>query len=95
VYLSSGTPGQVYLIVCVLIRYQVDLTDGLFQSYLSGLPECEWLVFYFVCHISNQTITLVSYFVNQIIFPCRWFHYQFGVSKVKLLEKKTGFYGKQ
>jgi hypothetical protein len=29
--------------VCVLIRYQVDLTFGTFQPYLSGLPDSEWL----------------------------------------------------
>jgi hypothetical protein len=28
--------------VCVLIRYQVDLTDGPDQVYLSGLNDSEW-----------------------------------------------------
>jgi hypothetical protein len=27
----------------LIIRYQVDLTDGPFQPYLSGLPDSEWL----------------------------------------------------
>jgi hypothetical protein len=35
---------QVYLIECVLIKYQVDLTGRPFQSYLSGLPDSERLV---------------------------------------------------
>jgi hypothetical protein len=34
---------QAYLIVCVLIRYQVDLTGEPDQAYLSGLPASEWL----------------------------------------------------
>jgi hypothetical protein len=32
--LTTGTPDQVCLIVCVLIRYQVDLTGGPYQVYL-------------------------------------------------------------
>jgi hypothetical protein len=38
-----GTPDQVSLLVCLLIRYyQVALTGGPIQLYLSGLPDSEW-----------------------------------------------------
>ncbi|KAI5734239.1 hypothetical protein M8J77_004229 [Diaphorina citri] len=39
--LATDTPDQVLLIVFVLMRYQVDLTDGPLQPYLSGLPDSE------------------------------------------------------
>jgi hypothetical protein len=41
--LTTGTPDQVYLIVCVLNcssgTYQVDLTDRPLQPYMSGPPD--------------------------------------------------------
>jgi hypothetical protein len=51
------------MIVCVFIRYQVDLTGRPNQVYLSGLPNSEWLALdYGVCLIRLKyfQITLIS-----------------------------------
>jgi hypothetical protein len=50
------------LIVCVLIRYLIDLTGGPDQVYMSGIPDSEWLAL----HQENFLISVhLSHFYPQ------------------------------